>query len=95
MGSLFLVSSCCEQATAGMLRPFPVHFVQLQSNSTQSNVHDSHADTENCMEYGFLYETDCWLLVEIPKWLTDGSSVTFFGRWRGQCRYTLIGEITV
>ena len=23
-------------------------------------------------------------------WLTDGFSVTYFGRWRGQCAYTLI-----
>ena len=23
-------------------------------------------------------------------WLTDGFSVTFFGRWRGQCPHTLI-----
>ena len=23
-------------------------------------------------------------------WLTDGFSVTFFGRWRGQCAHTLI-----
>ena len=25
----------------------------------------------------------CWWLVELPMWLTDGFSVTFFGRWRG------------
>ena len=31
-----------------------------------------------------------WWLVELPMWLTDGFSVTFFGRWRGQCAYTLI-----
>ena len=43
-----------------MLRPFPVHFIPLQSKSTQPNVHDSHADTENCMKYGFSYETDYW-----------------------------------
>ena len=43
-----------------MLRPFPVHFIPLQSNSTQPNVHDLHADTENCMKYGFSYETDYW-----------------------------------
>ena len=54
------LSSCCEKATAGMLRPFPVHFIPLQSKSTQPNMHDSHADTENCMKYGFSYETDCW-----------------------------------
>ena len=24
-----------------------------------------------------------WWLVELPMWLTDGFSVTFFGRWRG------------
>ena len=34
--------------------------------------------------------TDHWWLVELPMWLTDGFSVTFFGRWRGQCEYTLI-----
>ena len=32
----------------------------------------------------------CWWLVELPMWLTDGFSVTFFGRWRGQCAHTLI-----
>ena len=50
MGSLFLLSSCCEQAAAGMLRAFPVHFVLLQSNSTQFKVHDSRAATGNCMK---------------------------------------------
>ena len=58
--NLASLSSCCEQAAAGMLRPFPVHFVPLQSNSTDWNVHDSHADTENWMKCGFSYETDCW-----------------------------------
>ena len=57
-GKFFLLNSCCEQAAAGMLRAFPVHFVPLQSNSTQPNMHDSHADTENCMKCGFSYETD-------------------------------------
>ena len=59
-GKFVSLSSCCEKAAAGMLRPFPVHFIPLQSNSTDCNVHDSHADTENCMKCGFLYETDCW-----------------------------------
>ena len=27
-----------------------------------------------------------WWLVELPMWLTDGFSVTFFGRWRGAVR---------
>ena len=27
---------------------------------------------------------------ELPMWLTDGFSVFFFGRWRGQCAYTLV-----
>ena len=58
VGSLFLLNSCCEQAAAGMLRAFPVHFVPLQSNSTQPNIHNSCADTKNCMKYGFSYETD-------------------------------------
>ena len=31
-----------------------------------------------------------WWLVELPMWLTDSFSVTFFGRWRGQCAHTLI-----
>ena len=61
MGSLFLSAAVVRKQTyAGMLRPFPVHFIPLQSNSTQSNLHDSHGDTENCMKYGFSYETDCW-----------------------------------
>ena len=47
---------CCEEAAAGMLRAFPVHFVSLQSNSTHCNMHGSHAATE-C---GISYETDCW-----------------------------------
>ena len=59
-GKFVSLSSCCEKAAAGMLRPFPVHFIALQSNSTDCNVHDSHADTENCMKCGFSYETDCW-----------------------------------
>ena len=42
VGSLF--------AAAGMLRAFPVHFVPLQSNSTQCNVHVSCVATENCMK---------------------------------------------
>ena len=29
VGSLFLLSSCCVQATAGMLKAFPVHFVPI------------------------------------------------------------------
>ena len=33
------LSSCCEQAAAGMVRAFPAHFVPLQSDSTQCNVH--------------------------------------------------------
>ena len=40
MGSLFLLNSCCEQAAAGMIRVFPVHFVPLQSNSIQCNVRE-------------------------------------------------------
>ena len=60
MENLFLLNSCCEQAAAGMIRVFPVHFVPFQSNSTQLNMHDSRADTENCMKCGFSYETDCW-----------------------------------
>ena len=40
-------------AAMGMLRPFPVHFIPLQPNSTQPNMHDSHAGTENYMKYGF------------------------------------------
>ena len=56
----FLLSSCCEQATAGMLRAFPVYFVPLQSNSIQYNMHSSHVATENCMKCGLSHETDCW-----------------------------------
>ena len=32
-GKFVSLSSCCEKAAAGMLRPFPVHFIPLQSNS--------------------------------------------------------------
>ena len=56
-GTLFLLNSCCEQAAAEVFRAFPLHFVQLQSNSRQFNVHDLCAATENCMKCGFLYET--------------------------------------
>ena len=59
-GKFVSLSSCCEKAAAGMMTLFPVHFIPLQSNSTQPNVHDSHADTENCMKYGFWYERDYW-----------------------------------
>ena len=41
---------CCEQAAAGMLRAFPVHFVPLLLHSTHCNVHGSCAATENCMK---------------------------------------------
>ena len=41
---------CCEQGAAGMLRAFPVHFMPLQLNSSQCNVHSSRAATENCMK---------------------------------------------
>ena len=27
---------------------------------------------------------------ELPMWLTDGFSVTFFGRWWGLCAYTRV-----
>ena len=57
MGTLFLLNSCCEQAAVGVFRAFPLHFVQLQSNSRQFNMHDLHAATENCMKCGFIYET--------------------------------------
>ena len=57
MGILFLLNSCCEQAAVGMIRVFPVHFVPLQSNSTQCNMHDSRVATENCMKCGISYET--------------------------------------
>ena len=57
-GNFVSLSSCCEQAAAEMLRAFPIHFVPLQSNSTQPILHHSHADTENCMKCGISYETD-------------------------------------
>ena len=41
---------CCEQAAAGMLRVFPVHFVPFQFNSTHCNMHGSRAASENCMK---------------------------------------------
>ena len=31
--------SCCEQTAAGMVRAFPVHFVELQLYSTQPNMY--------------------------------------------------------
>ena len=43
---------CCEQAAAGMLRAFPVHFVPFQSNSRHCNMHGSCAATENWMQCG-------------------------------------------
>ena len=57
-GNCVSLSSCCEQGAAGMLRAFPVHFVPLQSNSTQFNMHDSHSATENCMKCGISCEID-------------------------------------
>ena len=36
-----------EEAVAGMLRAFPVHFVPLQSKSTHCNMHGSCTATEN------------------------------------------------
>ena len=56
------LSSCCEKATAGMLRAIPVHFVPLQFNSTQCNVHSPHVATENCIKCGIS------LPDEPPKW---------------------------
>ena len=58
-GKFVSLSSCCEKATAGMLRAFPVHFVPLQSKSTQCNMNSSRVATENCIKCGFSYETDC------------------------------------
>ena len=49
-GKFVPLNSCCEKAAAGMLRPFPVHFIPLQSNSTQPNMHNSQTDTENCIK---------------------------------------------
>ena len=43
---------CCEQAAAGMLRPFPAHFVLLQSKCRHCNVHGSRAATENWVKCG-------------------------------------------
>ena len=57
VGILFLLNGCCKQAAAGMIRVFPIHFVPLQSNSTQCNIHDSHVATENCMKCRISYET--------------------------------------
>ena len=54
-GKFVSLSSCCEKAAAGMLRPFPVHFIPLQSNSTDCDVYDSHADTENCMKFIWVF----------------------------------------
>ena len=54
--NLVSLSSCCEQAAAGMLRAFPVHFVPLQSNSTQLSVHHSRANTKN-------YMNEIWLFI--------------------------------
>ena len=51
---------CCEQAAAGMLRVFPVHFVPFQSNSRHCNVHGLRAATKNCMKCCISYKTDCW-----------------------------------
>ena len=53
---------CCEEAAAGMLRAFPVHFVPFQSNSTHCNVHGSRAASENCMKC----DISPW--DEPPKW---------------------------
>ena len=80
VGSLFLLNSCCEQAATGMIRVFPVHFVPLQSTSTQCNIHDSRAATQNCMKCGISYETDFWshfiqfltqIQPEICQWSRD------------------------
>ena len=59
-GNSVSLSSCCEQAAAGMLRALPFHFGQLQSNSTQRNMHDSCAATKNCRKCGISCEIDCW-----------------------------------
>ena len=59
-GTCFSSTAVVSKLLLGCSGAFPVHFVPLQSKSTQPNVHDSHADTENCIKCGFLYETDCW-----------------------------------
>ena len=46
---------CCEQAAAGMLRPFPAHFVLLQSNSTHCNMQGSHAAAESYEMWHFMW----------------------------------------
>ena len=53
------LSSCCEQAAAGMLRAFPAHFVPLQSNSTHCNVHNSRAGPKNTENWHFI-SNRCW-----------------------------------
>ena len=45
---------CCEQAAAGMLRAFPVHFVPLQSNSTHCNIQGSRAAAESYEMWHFM-----------------------------------------
>ena len=77
VGSLFLLSSCCEQGAAGMLRAFPVHFVPLQSSSTQPNVHDSHADRE-------LHEM--WLFIW-NRFLGNYFLLRFSWKWDFSCTY--------
>ena len=54
-GKFVSLSSCYEQGAAGLVRAFPVHFVPLQSNSTQPNM------------YGFTL-TEHWshMLIKIP-----------------------------
>ena len=42
--------------------------------------------------FGSTTQRHFWWLVELPMWLTDGFSVTFFGRWRGLCAYTLVAH---
>ena len=51
---------CCEQAAAGMLRAFPVHFVPFQSNSTHCNVHGFTCSYRELHAMWHFIETQFW-----------------------------------
>ena len=56
---------CCEEAAAGMLRAFPVHFVPLQSNSTHCNVHGSRTAPENWVKCDISFKHTFGQIIEL------------------------------
>ena len=72
-----ILSALCFVAVAGVVQ---------KEMSPISMTKDQVALHSICKVLDQDFWCDHWWLVELPMWLTDGISVTFFGRWRGAVR---------